>query len=145
MTCKKGEGATMQDKKICPFFRKGDAYCDVGCGYISPHDVKIMVSYCNCRHAECSKYQELAARFPHETLSRIAAPEDLERTPAKPPRFAAAVSGKPLIPPFKAKWPLPFHVRFVSAGFDQIPLPVKEAQMKQESASPPMRPRARDL
>jgi MFS family permease len=123
----------MQDKKVCPFFRKGDDYCDVGCGYISPHDVRIMVTYCNCRHAECSKYQELAVRFPHEALPRIAASENMAPPRASLPRFAAAVSGKPLIPPFKAKWPLPFHVRFVSAGFDENPYPTKEAKMKQEN------------
>jgi MFS transporter, OFA family, oxalate/formate antiporter len=127
------EGATMQSKKVCPFFRKGDDFCDVGCGYISPHDVRIMVTNCNCRYAECSKYQELAARFPHEALTGVAAPEDRALPRARLPHFAGTATGKPLIPPFKAKWPLPFHVRFVSAGFDQHPFTIKEAKMKQEN------------
>jgi MFS family permease len=124
----------MQNKKVCPYFRKGDDYCDVGCGYISPHDVKMMVTYCNCRHAECSKYQELVVRFPHEVLPYSADPEDMASPQASLPLFAGAVNGKPLIHPFKAKWPLPFHVRFVSAGFDQNPFPIKEAKMKHENA-----------
>lgn len=122
----------MTNKSVCPFFRKGDNYCDVGCGYISPHDVKMMVSFCNCRHAECSKFQELAVRFPHETQPPVVIKENMALPHEKLPRFAAVVSGKPLIPPFKVKWPLPFHVRFVSAGFEQNLYQIKEATMKQE-------------
>lgn len=122
----------MEKKNVCPFFRKGDDYCDVGCGYISPHDVKMMVSFCNCRHAECSKYQELAARFPQEASPPVVITEDWVLPLENLPRFAGVASGKPLIPPFKAKWPLPFYVRFVSAGFDQNLYPIKEATMKEE-------------
>jgi len=125
----------MQSKKVCPYFRKGDDYCDVGCGYISPHDVRMMVTFCNCRHTECSKYQELAVRFPHESLPPIHAPRDSAAPRASQPHMAGVLGGKPLIPPFKAKWPLPFHVRFVSAGFDVNPYPNKEAAMTQENTS----------
>lgn len=51
---------------ICPFYGKNDDQCDVGCGYISPHDVKMIIQYCSGRHPECSKYLELADRFPSE-------------------------------------------------------------------------------
>lgn len=51
---------------ICPFYGKNDDYCDVGCGYISPHDVNMIIRYCSGRHLECSKYLELADRFPGE-------------------------------------------------------------------------------
>ena len=37
--------------------------CDVGCGYISPHDVNMIIKFCSCRYRECMKYQELAERF----------------------------------------------------------------------------------
>lgn len=134
MNCKTIEGVTMQNKKICPFFRKGDDYCDVGCGYISPHDVRIMVTYCNSRHAECSKYQELAVRFPREAVAQMATPEAIAPPLANQPLASGVARGKPLIPPFQAKWPLPFHVRFVSAGFDENLFPVKEAKMKLENA-----------
>ncbi|MDD2899946.1 MAG: hypothetical protein PHI31_14680 [Desulfuromonadaceae bacterium] len=48
---------------ICPFYGKNDDYCDVGCEYISPHDVNMIIRYCNGRHAQCSKYMELVDRF----------------------------------------------------------------------------------
>ena len=56
----------MAKTDVCPFFGKQDDYCDVGCGYISPHDVNMIIRYCNGRHSECMKYQELADRFPAE-------------------------------------------------------------------------------
>ncbi len=54
--------------EICPFYGKNDDYCDVGCEYISPYDVKMIIRYCNGRHAECLKYHELAERFQNELL-----------------------------------------------------------------------------
>lgn len=56
----------MGNSSICPFYGKNDDYCDVGCGYISPHDVNMIIRYCSCRHTECMKYMELADRFPGE-------------------------------------------------------------------------------
>ena len=53
----------MESPDICPFYGKNDDYCDVGCEYISPHDVNMIIRYCNGRHAECGKYLELADRF----------------------------------------------------------------------------------
>lgn len=53
----------MENQLICPFYGKNDDYCDVGCEYISPHDVNMIIRYCNGRHVECSKYMELADRF----------------------------------------------------------------------------------
>jgi hypothetical protein len=41
-----------------------DDYCDVGCGYISPHDVNMIIRYCSRHFEECSKYLELSDRFP---------------------------------------------------------------------------------
>ncbi|MDU0460687.1 MAG: hypothetical protein RW306_18305 [Geobacteraceae bacterium] len=56
----------MGTSNICPFYGKNDDYCDVGCGYISPHDVNMIIRYCSGRHTECIKYMELADRFPSE-------------------------------------------------------------------------------
>jgi hypothetical protein len=53
----------MEKPDICPFYGKNDDYCDVGCEYISPHDVNMIIRFCNGRHFECSKYMELADRF----------------------------------------------------------------------------------
>lgn len=60
---------SMKDGIVCPFYGKSDDICDVGCGYISPHDVNMIIKYCSCRHYECFKYQELAERFPHGILT----------------------------------------------------------------------------
>ncbi len=56
---------------VCPFFGKNDDYCDVGCGYISPADVKQIISYCSCRYRECLKFRELSDRIPEEALDSI--------------------------------------------------------------------------
>ena len=61
----------MENPDICPFYGKNDDYCDVGCEYISPHDVNMIIRYCSGRHAQCTKYMELADRFhgklPHDS------------------------------------------------------------------------------
>lgn len=54
----------MTKMDVCPFYGKSDDYCDVGCGYISPHDVNMIIRYCSSRHAECVKYMELIDRLP---------------------------------------------------------------------------------
>jgi hypothetical protein len=53
----------MGNQDICPFYGKNDDYCDVGCEYISPHDVNMIIRYCSGRHSQCTKYMELADRF----------------------------------------------------------------------------------
>ncbi len=62
---------SMPVKTICPFYGKSDDYCDVGCGYISPYDVNLIIKYCSCRYKECLKYQELADRFPSEDFDMV--------------------------------------------------------------------------
>ncbi len=58
----------MKDGMVCPFYGKSDDFCDVGCGYISPHDVNMIIKFCSCRYRECLKYQELIDRFPGKSL-----------------------------------------------------------------------------
>ena len=53
-----------KDKAICPFYGKSEDLCDVGCGYISPHDVNQIIRYCSCRHNDCLKFRGLVDRFP---------------------------------------------------------------------------------
>ncbi len=103
--------------KVCPFFGKDDDYCDVGCGYISPHDVRMMVAFCNCRYEECAKYQELVVRFPPMGTHIDVAPGHAH--PIAPGAAAAMEDflkkpGKPVVRPFRVKWPLPFQLRCVS-------------------------------
>lgn len=52
----------MDIKNVCPYYGKDDDYCDVGCGYISSHDVNMIIRFCSGRHLECTKYQELKDR-----------------------------------------------------------------------------------
>ena len=51
-------------EKICPYFGKNEDLCDVGCGYISTHDVNMIIKFCSNRFCSCLKYQELAERHP---------------------------------------------------------------------------------
>jgi len=115
----------MQEKNVCPFFRKDDDYCDVGCGYISPHDVQMMVTYCNNRFKGCVKYQELATRYPREAEKEGAQKKPVEGVGERP--------GKSIIPPIRAKWPLPYHVRYISSHYHSKPINTKEEEtMSQE-------------
>lgn len=61
----------MAKTNICPFYGKNDDYCDVGCGYISPHDVNMIIRYCSGRFCGCMKYLELADRFPDELIDMV--------------------------------------------------------------------------
>ena len=54
----------MQDKIVCPFFGKNEDYCDVGCYYISNHDIKMIIDYCADDYTQCVKYRELASFHP---------------------------------------------------------------------------------
>ena len=56
---------------VCSFYGKNDDLCDVGCGYISPYDVNQIIRYCSRCYRECLKYQELADRFPAESLDLV--------------------------------------------------------------------------
>jgi hypothetical protein len=63
----------MSNKPICPYYGKNDDVCDVGCGYISPHDVNMIIRYCSKHFDECAKYQQLADRYPQEDFLLVAA------------------------------------------------------------------------
>ncbi|MDD2556712.1 MAG: acetate uptake transporter [Desulfuromonadaceae bacterium] len=54
----------MQDTSVCPFFGKNEDYCDVGCDYISNHDIRMIVDYCADDYTECMKFRELASYHP---------------------------------------------------------------------------------
>jgi len=75
----------MTDDIICPFYGQDEDLCDVGCGYISPSDVRQIIRYCRAQHQECSKFQELAQRFPER------AAEPPPRSPARSMPLETAV------------------------------------------------------
>jgi hypothetical protein len=59
----------MAHNTVCPFYGKNDDFCDVGCGYISPYDVNLIIRYCSSCFSECLKFQELADRYPREIFT----------------------------------------------------------------------------
>ena len=106
---------------VCPFFRHNEDYCDVGCGYISPHDVKTIVAYCNCRFKECTKYQELVERVALPPAMFPATPRAGRVRPLM--RAAEATMAKrtaaPISIAFKSRWPLSYQLRYVTAHYHE--------------------------
>lgn len=53
----------MKDRTVCPYYGCDEEVCDVGCGYISPHDAKMIIKFCSAQFCDCQKYHELADRL----------------------------------------------------------------------------------
>jgi succinate-acetate transporter protein len=53
----------MSQQTVCPYYGCDEELCDVGCGYISPHDAKMIIKFCSSQFCECHKYLELADRL----------------------------------------------------------------------------------
>lgn len=53
----------MSNHSVCPYYGCDEELCDVGCGYISPHDAKMIIKFCSSQFCECHKYRELADRL----------------------------------------------------------------------------------
>ena len=53
----------MNDRTVCPYYGCDEELCDVGCGYISPHDAKMIIKFCSAQFSDCLKYHELADRL----------------------------------------------------------------------------------
>ena len=102
----------MKDRVVCPFYAKSDDLCDVGCGYISPHDVNMIIKYCSTHHVECMKFRELEERYP--VLLAAAVREANEATAGEPAVWQGP-QGPPEVKPFRINWPLPFLLHWVSA------------------------------
>ena len=127
-----------ENRLVCHFYGKSDDLCDVGCGYISPHDVNVIIKYCSSHHADCMKFQELAERYPVLLAATV------RETAAEPPVKPAArrrPGGKPVVKPFRVKWPLPYLFQYVSTFNRQTFNQEKEAaimanQNVQVSSSP---------
>jgi uncharacterized protein len=102
----------MKDRVVCPFYGKSDDLCDVGCGYISPHDVNMIIKYCSTHHTECMKFRELEERYP--VLLAAAVREANEATTGEPAVWKGP-QGPPEVKPFRINWPLPFLLHWVSA------------------------------
>lgn len=87
----------------------------MGCGYISSDDVRVIVARCNNRFEDCLKYQELLVRAP-------SMPETPSHRPAPLPTRARKISGRkggPEVKPFRARWPLDFQTRYLTAHYHE--------------------------
>jgi MFS family permease len=109
---------------ICPFYSQDEDFCDVGSGYISPHDVQTISHYCTCRFRECAKHQELSARLQGQLQPGVRQP-----TVADGRRNA-----KPISIPFRNKWPLPFRMHYVSSRCDRFD-PISEEEVMSQKTS----------
>ena len=101
----------MHNKGVCPYFRRDEDQCDVGCGHISTHDVKMIIAYCDGRYQECAKYQQLTTRdspnWPREAVA----------VRSKEP-IAVGARSQPLIAPFKVKWPSAYQLKDIMARYN---------------------------
>lgn len=106
----------MHNKGVCPYFRQNEDACDVGCGHISTHDVKMIIAYCDGRYRECSKYQQL-----HTSATWTKSPA-VEKTRPRlvPPKRPVAVGAQSqsLIAPFKVKWPSSYQLKDMVARYN---------------------------
>lgn len=115
----------------CPFFGQNETTCEVGAGYISPHDVQIMSTYCCCHHDQCLRFRELAKRFPglvrqHGRLAETAPGQSLTKPEAG--------TGKPINIQFRNKWPLPFRMNYLCNNFNHLFVKTKEESMPGQSS-----------
>lgn len=53
----------MERSGLCRFFGAREAGCDMGCDYISPHDVEVIIQHCTSRYEDCSVHQQLMDRI----------------------------------------------------------------------------------
>jgi len=135
----------MSTETVCPFLDRGEEFCDVGHDYISPHDVAMMVHFCNSRFRECAKFQELEDRFPTTARTRTSASRPAAEFPRTGSSLPASMRcpAKPVIAPFRrARWPLAFRLQCVtnrartsaSRPFDRSFNPHSVHSMKEERA-----------
>ncbi|GAB4281126.1 MAG: hypothetical protein Kow0092_36580 [Deferrisomatales bacterium] len=63
---------------LCPLFGRDEQLCPLGCEYLSPHDVEVVVRYCTARYRDCLTYGRWSER-------ELPVPEgEGERGPATP-------------------------------------------------------------
>ena len=105
----------MSDQGVCPFFRQDENKCDVGCGHISTHDVKMIIAYCDRRYTDCAKFHQLNMKYPSyhcdQALPPVTARDQLAEG-------GQVETRQPVIAPFKVKWPMACQLRDVTAQYD---------------------------
>lgn len=111
---------------VCPFFGQNETTCEVGSGYISPHDAQIMSTYCCCHHDQCLKFRELAERYPDSARHGYRQAERKAQAKATAPSAAAYA---PITIKFRNKWPLSFRMQYLNSNFNQMFVNQKEERM----------------
>ncbi len=112
----------MHQKIVCPYYGKNEDECDVGCGYISPHDVSVIIKHCSSAYRDCLKFNELSERpQATENPANPAAEPRCEKTPQPEAQGASGDQDEPSAWGFLA---LGFTLLvlgfFVSGTFEQI-------------------------
>jgi len=105
----------MPDQGVCPFFRQDENKCDVGCGHISTHDVKMIIAYCDRRYTECSKFQQLEMKYPGKHCQLTTEPTTTREQLVE---GVQAVTTKPVVAPFKVKWPSSYQLKDITAQYN---------------------------
>ena len=111
---------------VCPFFGQNETTCEIGSGYISPHDAQIMSTYCCCHHEECLKFRELAERYPDS--ARYGYRQAESKAQAKAPAPSASAYA-PITIKFRNKWPLTFRMQYLNSNFNHMFVNHEEERM----------------
>ena len=87
----------------CPYYGRNEDHCDVGFGYVSPHDVEVIVRHCISRYQDCSRYAELrelgeaeAGRVPDQGPSPTALRDPIPPSPGERLRTTPGIDRKTL-------------------------------------------------
>jgi LysM repeat protein len=107
----------MSKREICPLYKSGEEGCETGTGYVSNHDVTMIINYCTASFRTCPTYEEASMR--NAIPSRIN--EARERLHKR--------HDEPVVKPFKVNWPLPFQIKYMSAHYSEEPIQSKEVSM----------------
>jgi len=83
----------MGNQAICPFYGKNEDACDVGCGYISSHDAKMIIKYCSSCYDSCQKYRELTGKSAAPLTHQQPPPQLIGDRPRATPLFGLLALG----------------------------------------------------
>ncbi len=96
-------GVHMHEGMVCPYYGKNDDLCDVGCGYISPHDVQLIIKHCSSHYQACPKFGELDER---SARGRIPVQKSAPPQESPPRQASAGLTTSPPSQPYSSAPPL---------------------------------------
>lgn len=83
----------MKTTAVCPFYGKNEDACDVGCGYITSHDARMIIKYCSSCYDSCHKYHELIGKPARMARPHVPVVEPGGETPQPLPLFGLLTLG----------------------------------------------------